>query len=90
MLRRLQIRAPGDYERHWRVYAEEKKQILLSVRKGGDVGVSMQAGSHYRSGNSGQAELLIKMLEEYEEYQDGLDALEEAMQEDWDRTGFQE
>ena len=30
------------------------------------------------------------MLEEYEEYQDRLDALEEAIQEDWDRTGFQE
>lgn len=33
---------------------------------------------------------LLKMLEEYNEYQESLEALEDAMQEDWDRTGFQE
>lgn len=40
MLRRLQIRAPGDYVRHRRAHAEEKEQVLLSMRKGGKVGVN--------------------------------------------------
>lgn len=39
--------------------------------------------------NKKDIEKIIALIEKEEEYQDKLDALEEAMDEDWSRTGFQ-